>query len=159
MQGLYCCCASTPLSTTWELEPWNYHTILTHPGYPWLAGAGAWVPVCLSLHPAGRLLLPKLPPWTATTAGGWIPPGFRDRVVAGEELLPPATALLLLLLVAVTGAGQVFLQGHLLLLRPRLRPGVRRLQHHRDRPPVHRGGHAGHSKVAQALASHHVHLK
>ena len=156
------CTAAVPRPPSPPPERWNcgtIPTILTHPGYPWLAGAGARVPVCLSLHLAGRLFLPKLPPWTATTAGGWIPPGFRDRVVAGDCLPPPATALLLLLLVAVTGAGQVLLQGHLLLLRPCLRPGVRRLQHHRDRPPVHRRGHAGHTKVAQALASHHVHLK
>ena len=75
------CTAAVPRPPSPPPERWNcgtIPTILTHPGYPWLAGAGAWVPVCLSLHLAGCLLIPKLPPWTATTTGGWIPPGFRD---------------------------------------------------------------------------------
>ena len=75
---------------------------------------------------------------------------------AGDFFFSPATALLLLLL-AVTGATLVLLQGNLLPLSPSLGPGVGGGEQHGDPPPASGGGHAGDLLAAPALAPHHMH--
>ena len=127
----------------------------THPCSPWKALAAALVPLAVSLLLTSCLLLSKLLPRAAATAGAWIPPGLRQKN-AGELFFSPATALLLLLL-AVTGATLVLLQGNLLPLSPSLGPGVGGGEQHGDPPPASGGGHAGDLLAAPALAPHHMH--
>ena len=58
---------------------WRGSLLLTHPGPPWMALAGALVPLAVSLLLTSCLLLAKLLPRAAATAGAWIPPGWGQK--------------------------------------------------------------------------------
>ena len=157
VQGLYCCCcccASTPLSATWR----KIGGAVSHSPLLSLEGIGSCSCPTGCVSPAHML-----PPALQTPAVGsrncrcsdptWFE---RQEKVAGELFFSPATALLLLLL-AVTGATPVLLQGNLLSLSLSLGPGVGGGEQHGDPPPASGGGDAGDLLAAPALAPHHMH--
>ena len=66
-------CVNSPLHHLGRLED---SPPPTHPSPPWMTSAAALVPLAVSLLLTSCLLLSKLLPGAAATAGAWVPPGW-----------------------------------------------------------------------------------